>query len=1020
MLRKPSGTGTTTTRVCAFAGFDTIIQFAFGRSVLQNLPAFPDRKRRSQSQRISEAKIKIARGPNFREGPINLLKARMSISTMHSRIALEARPSQPLVFLLRVFILTVLASVCCRAPAATRTWDGGGTNAYWTNRFNWQADVAPVAGDDLVFPSGAVRLVNTNTFPAGTLFGEILFSGDGYRPFGNQLAVTNHLTARNAASTTNSIFLNVLLNAAVTIDVTNANAVFIVSSNLNLNGHLLTVQGAGQVELRGVVSGSAGIVKNGSGTLRLAGTGANTFSGAVTINGGTLLVGHASALGATTAGTILNGNATLRLEPDVRVGTESLSLNTTGGSSTPAAAVHADGGSNRWAGPIIFSTNAVIEVSLAQVLNLAGAISGSGDFVKTGTNTLIFSGGAGTANTYTGRTVILDGTLLLAKTIFNSSIRGPLIIGDAQGPGKDVVRLQGGPQIDATSAVTIVTNGVLDLNGQNDDIGSLTGFAGAAVTLGSGVLTVGLDNTSTDYAGSISGTGGLTKAGAGTLTLSANSSYVGPTIVNNGTLLILGTSSSSQHTVNAAGTLGGRGIIGPVSIAGGTLAPGTSVGRLTSSNTTFNSASDFEVELNGVLAGISYDQLKVQGSVTLGNSTLRLLLGFAPSEGDQFVIIDNDGADAVNGTFAGLSNGSILTTSNLSFRVNYNGGSGNDVILTLTNTALRANSVAVLDPNGTLSRDDCVMLAVTLTNISSQAVTGIIAVLSPETDGVSVVQAESAYPNIPSGGRAANLAAFQVMTATNLSCTTNVQLKLTVFTSNKGVFSIPLTLSPSCTNGSGPCELCTPRRITGAITINDAKQRGRLTRVFPPSVCESNKPCPAIFNEPESRRFDAYTFANGSSQACVTVTLSSGCPLTSAAYLGQHNPTNICENYLGDLAQSISGNASASYSFSVPANAIFVVVVNEVFADTFCDYDLDVTGGGCSPHLFISRLDATRVLLNWPGTASGYHLESATNLPAIGKPAWTAVTNRPAFFDDRVYVTNAISGSTRFFQLRQP
>src|SRR5207244_5299236 len=76
------------------------------------------------------------------------------------------------------------------------------------------------------------------------------------------------------------------------------------------------------------------------------------------------------------------------------------------------------------------------------------------------------------------------------------------------------------------SAVTLAnTAGVaLDITGFSTQVGSLTGggAAGGNVTLGAATLSVGGDNTSpAAYAGVVSGTGGLTKIGSGTLTLSA-------------------------------------------------------------------------------------------------------------------------------------------------------------------------------------------------------------------------------------------------------------------------------------------------------------------------------------------------------------------------------------------------------------------------------------------------------------------------------------------------------------------
>ena len=52
-----------------------------------------------------------------------------------------------------------------------------------------------------------------------------------------------------------------------------------------------------------------------------------------------------------------------------------------------------------------------------------------------------------------------------------------------------------------------------------------------------------------------------------------------------------------------------------------------------------------------------------------------------PACGDRFVIVNNDGTDAVTGTFAGLAEGATLSLAGKPFRITYAGGDGNDVEL---------------------------------------------------------------------------------------------------------------------------------------------------------------------------------------------------------------------------------------------------------------------------------------------------------------------------------------------------
>ena len=81
--------------------------------------------------------------------------------------------------------------------------------------------------------------------------------------------------------------------------------------------------------------------------------------------------------------------------------------------------------------------------------------------------------------------------------------------------------------------------------------------------------------------------------------------------------------------------------------------------------------------------GFENSQLQVSGGVSLGGSALDIELLFIPSPADGFVIIENDGADAVVGTFAGLPEAAVFTRTGLTWRITYAGGDGNDVALTL-------------------------------------------------------------------------------------------------------------------------------------------------------------------------------------------------------------------------------------------------------------------------------------------------------------------------------------------------
>ncbi|UUO07762.1 Ig-like domain-containing protein [Blastopirellula sp. J2-11] len=126
-----------------------------------------------------------------------------------------------------------------------------------------------------------------------------------------------------------------------------------------------------------------------------------------------------------------------------------------------------------------------------------------------------------------------------------------------------------------------------------------------------------------------------------------------------------------------------------VTAPGAILSAGFSPGIIASGDLTLMSGTMLDVEFNGIAtAGVDFDQYQVTGTVDLGGSTL-VLSGSAMglSHLDQITFIDNDGTDAVTGTFDGLANGALINFNSQDFRIFYNGGDGNDVVLIRDNVA---------------------------------------------------------------------------------------------------------------------------------------------------------------------------------------------------------------------------------------------------------------------------------------------------------------------------------------------
>jgi autotransporter-associated beta strand protein len=471
-------------------------------------------------------------------------------------------------------LLVALAILCWGSLAkaqTSETWMGTnstGTTPYgWTNQLNWVDNTSGVnerptfLGDNLTFGGSATVLMlaagkaPVNDFPYQAATAITTNLGLSFFNYTNTFATNAYVyTSSGVTGPVFSYATNVVnTNAPLSFITTNilfltngfgssTTNVFFVTNTIDTFTNVYTYLPFANTNNLNI--GSITFTTNG---ITLSGT-ALTISNGISDNSGwntnsiPMTLGKAQTFANSSAAGYTNfENGTLQLVTNKLTvgGSQPLFLNGVISSTNGGNLVINNGGLTRLSAANLFGTNTV-------------AITNNYTAATIATNYLYYTNYTGTVGGSTNISTIITNTFYVTNGItMNTNILGP------QNPNVVWVE-QGVLQLNNAAAIPnganvgdLSVDATLDLNGQNQTINGLTDSGGGSglidniSTVNTGVytLTLGNGNSNAVYTGVIgsgttAGSIGVTKIGTGTQTFTAANQYVGPTIINQGKIVV--------------------------------------------------------------------------------------------------------------------------------------------------------------------------------------------------------------------------------------------------------------------------------------------------------------------------------------------------------------------------------------------------------------------------------------------------------------------------------------------------
>jgi len=550
------------------------------------------------------------------------------------------------------------------------------------------------------------------------------------------------------------------------------------------DGGTLAFAEPGAVSVGNLIGGSGGVQQNGPGTVSL--TQPETYTGSTLILGGTLALGSGGSIATSRAVTIASTNASNGFGVlDISAGNQTVSnLSSTWFNSTGTAG----------ASVVLGSKTLTANASTATTFD--GVISGTGALTKTGAATMTLAG----TNTFSGGTTISAGTLALggqatgAPAATLGTMGTGAVIDNAALLFTEPAAITFSNPVSGTGTLTQAGPGTVTLNTTNSYTGGTTISAGTLALGGTALGTLGTgpvaDNGTLAFTepsaigvtNVISGTGGVTQSGPGTITLNSASSYSGLTAVTAGTLIVGDTAGNGATVggsvrVDAGATLAGYGSLG-VAASGttltnnGTVIPGgvlaTTPGTLTTAgNYVQGSGGNLLIVVNPSQASL----LRAGGSATLaGTITFAYAPGtYAPA---TYTVLTTNGA--ITGRFGTVAENGAVPTA-LTRTVEYVPSTPDPVLLVLSaappvvtpgSTQVTPNSIVLAPANDAIFSEQLASLTVLADTAAATLLDGGTAARDCPMAGVPAVASESA----PSGSAAAASASASMAALGRVIC----------------------------------------------------------------------------------------------------------------------------------------------------------------------------------------------------------------------------------------------------------